>query len=58
MKGYQGRRFDVKNGEVFKVLKKIDEEGGAFRITNDRGQLRHLQLELVASLGPVNASIT
>ena len=29
-KGYQECRFDVKHGEVFKVLKKIGEKGCAF----------------------------
>ena len=51
-------RFDVKEGEEFKVLKKIGEKGCAFRVVNKRGQLGHLQRELVASLWPVNASIT
>ena len=50
--------LDVKDGEVFKMLKKIGEKGRAFRIANERGQLGHLQRELVASLWPVNASIT
>ena len=51
VKGYQQCRFDVKlDGEVFKVLKKIGEKGRAFRIANERGQLGHLQRELIASL--------
>ena len=53
VKGYQECRFDVKDGEVFKVLKKIGEKvekGCAFRIANERGQLGHLQRELVASV--------
>ena len=41
-KGYQECRFDVKDGEVFKVLKKIGEKGRAFRTANERGQLGHL----------------
>ena len=53
VKGYQECRFDVKDGEVSRVLKKIGEKGRAFR-----GQLGHLQHELVASVWPVNASIT
>ena len=32
VKGYQDCRFDVKEGEDFRVLKKIDEKGRAFRI--------------------------
>ena len=35
VKGYQKCRFDVKDGEVFKVLKKIGETGRAFKC---RGQ--------------------
>ena len=56
VKGYQECRFDVKDDEVFKVLKKIGEKGCAFRIANERGRPSHL--ELVVSLGPVNVSIT
>ena len=58
VKGYQECHFDVKDGEVFKALKQIGKKGQAFRIANERGQLGHLQRELVASLWPVNASIT
>ena len=58
VKAYQECCFDVKDVEVFKVLKKIGEKGRAFRIANERGQLGHLQREPVASLWPVNASIT
>ena len=54
VKGYQGCRFDVKEGEEFKVSKKIGEKGRAFRVENERGQLGHLQRELVAALWPVN----
>ena len=58
VKGYKECHFDVKEGEKFKVLKKIGEKGRTFRVVNERGQLGHLQRELVASLWPVNASIT
>ena len=44
VKGCQECRFDAKDGEVFKVLKKIGEKGCAFRCVNERGQLGHLQL--------------
>ena len=47
VKGYQECRFDVKDGEVFRVLKKIGEKGRAFRIANERGQLGHLQRNCV-----------
>ena len=32
LKGYQECRFDVKDGEVFKVFNKIGEKGHAFRM--------------------------
>ena len=48
VKGYRDCRFDVKEGEDFRVLKKINEKGRAFRIVNERGQLGHLQRELVS----------
>ena len=50
VKGYQKCRFDVKDGEDFKVLKKIGERGRAFRIANDHGQLGHLQRVLFCSV--------
>ena len=50
VKGYQKCRFDVKDGEVFKVLKKIGETGRAFRIANEHGQLGHLRSVLFCSL--------
>jgi len=50
VKGYQECRFDVKEGEEFKVLKKIGEKGRAFRVANERGRLGHLQRELVCEL--------
>ena len=42
--GYQECRFDVEEGEEFKVLKKIGEKGRAFRV------VIHLQRELVCEL--------
>ena len=47
VKGYRECHFDFKDGEFFKVLKKIGVRGRAFRIANERGQLGHLQCELV-----------
>ena len=44
VKGHQECRFDGKDGEVFKVLKKIGEKGRAFQIANERGQETILQL--------------
>ena len=42
----------------FQGFKEIGEKARAFQIANERGQLGHLQRELVASLWPENASIT
>jgi len=36
VKGYQECRFDVKEGEEYKVLKKIGEKGRAFQVVNER----------------------
>ena len=36
VKGYKDCRVDVKEGEDFRVLKKIGEKGRAFRIVNER----------------------
>ena len=47
-KGDQECRFDVKDGEVFKVLKKIGEKGRVLRTASERGQFGDLQRELVA----------
>ena len=43
VKDYQKCHFDVNDGEVFNVLKKIGETGRAFRIVNQHRQLGHLQ---------------
>ena len=40
VKGYKECGYDVKDGEVFRVLKRIGEKGRAFRNANERGQLR------------------
>ena len=45
VKGYQRCRFDVKEGEKFKVSKKIGAKGHAFRVENEPGQFGHLQRE-------------
>ena len=39
VKGYLDGRFDEKEGEDFKILKKISKEARAFRIENEHGQL-------------------
>ena len=55
VKGYQECRSnvgDVEDNEKFKVSKKIGEKGHAFRVVNERGQLGHIQHELVLALCP------
>ena len=49
--GYQECRFDVKDGEVFKVLRKIGEKGRVFRIANERGQLSRLYMKWLLQCG-------
>jgi len=36
VKGYQACCFDVKEGEEYKVVKKIGEKGRAFQVANER----------------------
>jgi len=38
VKGYQECQFDVKEGEEFKVSKKIGEKGCALYVFNEQGQ--------------------
>lgn len=58
-KGYQECRFQVKIGETFTVVRKVGDKGHAFKILDPkRGQLGHLQRELVSVLWPVTSNIT
>lgn len=50
VKGYQECLFDVDIGEEFEIKSKIRSKGRAFKLCNNRGQLGHLQRELVAPL--------
>ena len=50
VKGYHECPFEVNVGEIFYAFKKRGGRGNAFRVTNDRGQLGHLQIELVGPL--------
>lgn len=50
VKGYQECKFSFEVGEEFCVFKKYGDRGRAFRVTNGRGQLGHIQKELVAPL--------
>ena len=53
VKGYQECLFDVDIGEEFEIKSKIGSKGRAFKLCNNRGQLGHLQRELVAPLWPL-----
>ena len=58
VKGYHLCRFEVNVGEVFTATKKRGERGNAFTVVNHRGQLGHLQSELVDPLWPLDADIS
>ena len=49
-------RFEVNIGEVFTASKKRGEHGNEFKVVNHRGQLGHLQSELVGTLWPLHAN--
>ena len=50
VKGYQECLFDVDIGEEYEIKSKIGSKGRAFKLCDKRGQLGHLQRELVAPL--------
>ena len=50
VKGYHACDFTVEVGEEFVAKKKWGERGNAFKVTTQRGQLGHLQAELVSPL--------
>ncbi len=58
VKGYHECLFTVKLGEEFTAEKKQAERGNAFKVVNGRGQLGHLQGELVAILWPLTECIS
>ena len=58
VKDYHECPFEVNIGENVYALKKRGERGNAFKVTNDRGQLGHLQNELVSPLWPLHEKIT
>ena len=51
-------RLEVNVGEVFTANKKRVKLGNAFKVVNHRGQLGHLQSELVDPLWPLRADIS
>jgi len=58
VKSYHLCRFEVNVGEVLTANKKREERGNAFKVVNQRGQLGHLQSELVDPLWPLHADIS
>ena len=46
-KGYHECAFQVEIGEQFLAIQKFGNKGRAFKISNDRGQLGHLERDLV-----------
>ena len=58
VKGYHLCRFGVNVGEVFTANKKRGERGNTFKVVNHRGQLGHLQSELVDPLWPPHVDIS
>jgi len=58
VKGYHECSFAVRVGDRFIVKKKRGERGPALRvIDDDRGQLGHLQRELVPVLWPLKEKV-
>jgi len=53
VKGYQECLFDVEVGENFELSRKIRSRGQALKVCNSRGQLGHIQGELVPFLWPI-----
>lgn len=49
--------FVTNVGEEFEASRKLGPKGKAFRVCNSRGQLGHLQRELVNGLWPLKDSI-
>ena len=57
IKGYYKCPFAVEIGERFVAQKKRGDRGNALKVIHDRGQLGHLQRELVAPLWPLRNEI-
>jgi len=47
VKGYHECPFTVRTGESFVLEKKIGDRGKAFRVVSTKGQLGHIQKDLV-----------
>lgn len=52
-KGYHECPFQVEIGEQFLAMQKFGNKGRAFKISNHRGQLGHLEPDLVDPLWPL-----
>ena len=57
-KGYHECPFEVNIGEKFYAFKKRGKRGIAFKVTNDRGQLSHLRIEVVSPRWHLHKKIT
>ena len=57
VKGYQECNITVDVGEEFFIFKKIGSKGRAFKVTNTKGQLGHLEWTLVSPLWPFKAGM-
>jgi hypothetical protein len=57
-KGYYHCPFKVNEGKLFSLSKKRGERGNAFKVIDERGQLGHLQAELVRPLWPLHTNIS
>ena len=59
VKGYQECMFKVETGDIFTAVKKIGDYGRAFKVVDSkRGQLGHLQREVVSVLWPLTSEIS
>ena len=56
VEGYHLCRFEANVGEVFTTSKRMGERGNTFKVVNHRGQLGHLQSELVDPHWPLHAN--
>ena len=51
--------FKVETGDIFTAVKKIGDYGRAFKVVDSaRGQLGHLQREVVSVLWPLTSELT
>ena len=58
VKGYHECSFAVRVGDKFVVKQKRGDRGPALRVTDDdRGQLSHLQRDLVTALWPLTEKV-